>query len=430
MAAENIPEKIGRYEIVREVGRGGMGVVWLATDPFIDRNVAIKTTLVPPPRDVSESDKFYKVFFNEAKAAGKLAHPNIVYVHDANIEENLCYMVLEYVDGPTLKDYCKKEKLLPVKTVVNIMYQCAKALYYAHNRGVIHRDVKPGNIIISRDEGVAKITDFGIAALEGMSGSFGQLDAKITVHYASPEQLAKRVVTHQTDIFSLGLVMYELLTGRRAFEAETEVGIAYKIMNQPHMPLKAYRDDIPIELERILSRMLGKDLASRYRNGRELAQDLSAYFAHLKSLEREINTEEKHHALKRIEFFKEFSANELDEITQVTQWVDYPHGASIITEGDVHDHFYIIISGGVRIKKREKTLALLEAGDYFGEMAYLGKTTRTADVEAVGHTVLMRVDPTVIDNTSINTQLRFCKIFSRTLIQRLARTSELLSLSD
>lgn len=420
------PDKIGRYSVLRELGRGGMGIVWLARDPFIGRHVAIKTTLSSPPKDPKKLEKFYSTFFIEARAAGNLTHPNIVYVYDAAVESDHCYLVLEYVDGPTLKDYCRGEKLLPIKSVINIIYQCAKGLYYAHRKGVVHRDIKPGNIMISKKKSMAKLCDFGIAALEGL-GDDAKSDAAMTLGYASPEQLAHKLYNHQTDIFSLGVVMYELLTGHKPFSADTEIGIVYKTTNEPPTPLTEYRDDVPDELERILNKALEKDMTRRYQNGQELAQDLSSYFASLKTVEKKLNKAEKHHALMRLDFFKEFTAAELDEVATISLWVDFPDNAPIISEGAVQDCFYIIVSGGVKISKRGTVLAELGPGDYFGEMAYLGKTSRTADAHAVGHTILMRVDPTVIDEASVNTQLRFSRIFIRTLIQRLAQTTELVT---
>ncbi|MEW5723168.1 MAG: serine/threonine-protein kinase, partial [Thermodesulfobacteriota bacterium] len=357
------------------------------------------------------------------------AHPNIVYVYDASIETDRCYIVMEYVDGPTLKDFCQKDRLLPVETVVKVIYQCTKALDYAHKKGVVHRDIKPSNIMISKKKEVAKIADFGIAAIEGTTlGKPGE--ATFSLFYSSPEQLAKKELTGQSDLFSLGVAMYELLTGVRPFDAETEVGIFWKITKEDPKPLRQLRPDLPESLDRIISRVLQKDLDKRYKTGQQLAWELSAYFDHLNQQADETTNQEKHHALKRLEFFREFTGPELDEVIGVTQWVTYEPGAAIITEGAMDDCFYIVVSGGVRVTKGGKVLADLRSGDSFGEMAYLGKTSRTADVSAVGHTVLLRVNPTVIDQTTTNTQLRFFKVFTGILIQRLAQTSKLYALGE
>ena len=426
MASAEIPKKIGRYRLVRELGHGGMGVVYLAQDPFIDRMVAIKTTLGSPTKDPQKFEQFQQIFFNEAKAAGKLMHPHIVSVYDATVENDRCYLVMEYVDGGTLEEYCREKVLLPLEKIVKIIFQCAKALDYAHQNGVIHRDIKPSNIMISTKEQV-KISDFGIAMVKGVSElpEHGSLTG--SVYYTSPEQLRGDQLTPQTDLFSLGVVMYELLTGTRPFQADTDVGIFFKINNEDPEPLKKHQRSVPESLERIVVRALEKDIAKRYQTGLQLASELSASFDHLRFLDEEINFEEKFNALKKINFFKDFTSSELAEVLKATQWVKYEKTSTIITEGEIEECFYIIVVGDVTVRKQDKPLAVLKQGDCFGEMAYLGKTTRTATIEALSNTILMKINASVIDQTSINTQLRFYKVFSNTLINRLVRTSQFLS---
>ena len=422
-----MPQKIGRYQVTRELGHGGMGVVYLAQDPFIDRLVAIKTTLTSPPKDPQGLEQFQQIFFNEAHAAGKLMHPHIVSVYDATVETDRCYLVMEYVDGTTLKEHCLEKNLLPLEKVVKIIFQCAKALDYAHQNGVIHRDIKPGNIMIST-KGEAKISDFGIATVKGVSAA-PPLQGSLTgsVYYASPQQLRNEPITPQSDLFSLGVVMYELLTGAKPFQGDTDISTLYKITNEDPEPLQNHKRDVPESLERIVVRALEKDLGKRYQSGLQLASELSASFDHLRFLDEEINFEEKFNALKKIGFFKDFTSSELAEVLKTTQWVKYEDTSTIITEGQIENCFYIIIVGEVMVRKQGKPLAVLKQGDCFGEMAYLGKTTRTATIEALGNTILMKVNASVIDQTSINTQLCFYKVFSTTLIQRLVRTSDLLS---
>ena len=426
MASTQIPKQIGRYQVARELGRGGIGVVYLAQDPFIDRPVAIKTTLASPSRDPQKLEQFQQIFFNEARAAGKLMHPHIVSVYDATVENDMYYLVMEYVDGQTLKAYCQEKTLLPLEMLVKISFQCAKALGYAHQNGVIHRDIKPGNIIIST-KGDAKISDFGIATIEGTSSFIQPGSLSGSVHYMSPEQLRNEPMTPQADIFSLGVVMYELLTGIKPFEADTDIATLFKIGNENPKSLKKHHRNIPEALEHIVERALEKDLTKRYQTGLQLASELSASFDHLRFLDEEINFEEKFNALKKIDFFKDFTSSELAEVLKVTQWVRYEATATIITEGEIEDCFYIIIAGEVMVRKQGKHLTVLKKGECFGEMAYLGKTTRTATIEALSNTILMKVNASVIDQTSINTQNRFYKVFSTTLIQRLIRTSKLVS---
>lgn len=426
MASPKIPQKIGRYLVTQELGRGGMGVVYLAQDPFIDRLVAIKVTLASSSKDPQRFEQFQQVFFNEARAAGKLMHPHIVSVYDAMVEKDRCYLVMEYVDGSTLKEYCRGKTLLPLDKVVRIIFQCAKGLDYAHQNGVIHRDIKPSNIMLST-KGDAKISDFGIATVEGASGLPRPESFAGSVHYVSPEQLGNEPQTPQSDFFSLGVVMYELLTGTKPFEADTDYATFYKIANIEPEPLKKHRRDVPESLERIVLRALEKAPAKRYRTGLQLASELSASFDHLRCLEEEINFEEKYNALKKLDFFKDFTSGELAEVLKAIQWLKHEATSAIITEGEIEDCFYIIVAGEAIVKKRGMHLNTLKQGDCFGEMGYRGNTTRIATVEAVRDTILIRINGSVIDQMSINTQLRFHKVFAKTLIQRLTHTSDLLS---
>jgi serine/threonine protein kinase len=426
MASPKIPHKIGRYLVTRELGRGGMGVVYLAQDPFIDRMVAIKVTFASSPKDPQEFEQFQQVFFNEARAAGKLMHPHIVSVYDAAVENDRCYLVMEYVDGSTSKEYCREKTFLPFDRVAKIIFQCAKGLGYAHQNGVIHRDIKPSNIMIST-KGDAKISDFGIATVVGASDHPRPDSFSGSVYYMSPEQLRNEPQTPQSDLFSLGVVMYELLAGTKPFEADTEYAIFFKIANKEPEPLKKHRRDVPESLERIVMRALEKELAKRYRTGLQLALELSASFDQLRHLEEEINFEEKYNALKKLDFFNDFTSSELAEVLNATQWLKHEANSTIITEGEIEDCFYIIVAGEVMVEKRGLRLNTLKQGDCFGEMAYRGNITRSASVKAVRNTVLIRINGSVIDQTSINTQLRFHKVFSKTLIRRLTLASDLLS---
>ncbi|MEW6267208.1 MAG: serine/threonine-protein kinase [Thermodesulfobacteriota bacterium] len=426
MAKGKTPAKIGRYTVQKEIGRGGMGAVYLAHDPFIDRPVAIKTSLTPPPADPAKLEDFKRIFFNEARAAGKLMHRNIVSVYDAMVEMEYSYIVMEFVEGSTLAKFCRQPALLPVERVVNIIFQCAKALDYAHQNGVIHRDIKPSNILLST-QGAAKISDFGIAAVKGDTAAepLGQLTG--SVFYSSPEQLRHEILTPQSDLFSLGVVTHELLTGEKPFEADTDIGVFFQITHEPPKPLKKCRSDLPESLQIIVAKCLEKDLAQRYLNGNQLAQELIASFDHLRYLKEEINQEEKLIALKKIGFFKDFSASELAEVLKETSWVKHETGSVIISEGELDDSFYILVAGEVMVRKKGQPLAALKPGDCFGEMAYLGRTKRTATILAANRSILIKMSASHLDKMSISTQLRFYKVFASTLIQRLARTSELLA---
>ena len=204
----NIPGEIDRYKIIKKLGHGSRGTVYLGRDPYIERKVAIKTYRIPEDRGPKVVKKYQKRFFVEAQSAGLLMHPNIVAVYDADIYEDFCYITMEYVDGPTLEQFCYPENLLPPERAAEIAFGVCKGLEYAHQKGVIHRDIKPSNIILS-SSGQPKITDFSIAFIKSGSstleqGLFG------SPSYMSPEQVKEELITEQTDLFSLGAILYRI----------------------------------------------------------------------------------------------------------------------------------------------------------------------------------------------------------------------------
>lgn len=418
--------KIGRYSVTQPLGQGGMGTVYLAKDPFIGRDVAIKSTRYSQYNGRKDLKRFHRSFFNEARAAGKLLHPHIVSVFDAFTENDVCHLVMEYVEGVTLQEYCREKGLLPFDEVVRIIFQCAKALEYAHSQGVIHRDIKPGNILLSVN-GEVKISDFGIARIEDDASKTHSNHLSGSLFYTSPEEIRGEAVTGQSDLFSLGIVMYELLSGRKPFEAETNVAVLFKILNEEPRSLKDLQHKIPESLERILTCALQKDPKQRYARCLDLASDLNNSFEQLRSSSHQICLEERYQALRKISFFNDFKPPELAEVLNNTQWLKYDSNATVVAEGDLEDSFYIIIAGEVAVKKREKTLSRLGQGDCFGEMGYLGKTKRTATIQALKDTILMKINALSTERVSADTQLRFYRVFSKTLIERLARASEILS---
>jgi serine/threonine protein kinase len=425
--AREIPEKLGKYSIIEEIARGSMGVVYLGHDPFIDRHVAVKVALAEQLQDGSTGERYRKMFFNEAHTAGMLRHPNILDVFDAGVDDSTCYIVMEYIEGGnTLKRHCRVKNLLPIDVAVEIIFLCAKALDYAHRQGVIHRDIKPSNILLSDDKDV-KIADFSIAHINRQDASQTMPMGFVgSPRYMSPEQVQEDFISGQTDLFSLGVVLYELVTGRHPFEAESFSALIHRVINEDPLPLSHYRAGVPEELETVMQRALAKDPQQRYRSGVDMASDLSSVFGHLEKPKDDMKVKEKFNVLKDLEFFQGFTDNEIWEIIRASVWEDFPPGREIISEGDFGDSFYIIASGEVRVLKSQRLVGLLRPGDCFGEMGYINKTKRTATIMADGHVTVLRVNSTLIEQVSKDCQLRFCKVFLRTLIQRLSKTTDLM----
>lgn len=272
---KTIPKKLGRYNILQEVGRGSMGVVYKASDPVIEREVAIKAIQLAFNVTSEEKQIYLSRFFREAKAAGKLNHPNIVTIYDVNEdkETGTPFIVMEYLEGTTLQEIIVDGILLPLEDVNNIIIQIADALNYAHKQGVVHRDVKSANIILV--EGMKpKITDFGIARMSSSdltkSGQFMG-----TPNYMSPEQIDGKIpVDGRSDLFALGVIFYLLLTGERPFSGDSFTSISYKIVHVDPLPPRTLNPGVPESYNRVISRLLAKDPAERYKTGAELIADM------------------------------------------------------------------------------------------------------------------------------------------------------------
>ncbi len=425
----HVPERLGKYEVLEEIGRGSMGTVYRGYDPYVDRQVALKVAHAEQLNDEEGGDRYRKMFFNEAHTAGRLTHPNIIGIYDAGVDGDTCYIVMELVEGgATLKDYCRADNLLAIEKVVETIFKCAKALDYAHKQGVIHRDIKPTNILVTGD-GDVKIGDFSIAHLTKMDSTETMPMGLVgSPRYMSPEQVTEDYITSQTDLFSLGIIMYELLAGKHPFAADSFSRLVQRILNENPPDVRQFRSEVPEALVEILGRALAKDREQRYQMGLELASDLSrAFDTLLEAPQENISEQEQFVAVKQLDFFDGFPDAEVWEIVRAGKWQDYADSEEIIVEGDLDDSFYIIVHGEVTVQKGGKELRTLLAGDCFGEMGYLAKTKRTATIAARGPTSLLKVNSTVISQVSLNCQVRFLKVFLRTLIHRLSVTTERMS---
>ena len=265
------PKTIGRYEILGEIGKGAMGVVYRANDPLLSRIVAIKT--VNMSSDPEEMAEYEARFYQEAKAAGGLNHPNIVTVHDIGKSGNLVYMAMEYLEGEELRELMKPGAPLPVARAVDIAAQVADGLGYAHEHGVVHRDVKPANIMILAS-GPAKITDFGIARMRSAEVRTQTGVVLGSPRYMSPEQVAGKRAAPRSDIFALGVIFYEMLTGKAAFAGDDITSVMYQILNVVPPPPSSVNPAIPQVLDFIVAKALAKTPEDRYQNATELARDL------------------------------------------------------------------------------------------------------------------------------------------------------------
>ena len=423
-------DKIGKYEIVRELGTGATSTVYLAIDPFNKQEVAIKLFDLSVLRDTKHAKVYRKLLMTEASLAGKLSHPHIAKILDAVMEGEANYVVMEYVDGSTLEQYAEVDKLLPVSTIAEIAYKCCKALEYAEHQGVIHRDIKPANILLQGETDI-KISDFGSAALQ--SDQSTQVSGVGSPAYMSPEQVMEHKLTHQTDIYSLGVVMYKLLTGKLPFDATNNHSMIYHIINIEPPPPSAFRPEIGPELDAIVRRAMEKDTVKRYQTWDEFANDLVGFSSRVEPTQSEILDTEKFDTLRSLVFFKNFSDVELWEVLRISQWRKVADSEYILHDGDSGRSFFILAQGTVRVTKQGRLLSLLHRGDCFGEMAHLLERDfkRSSDVIAKNDVVLIEINPDVLKHATPECRLQFGDAFLRMLVKRLSvantRVSHLLA---
>lgn len=263
---------LGRYEIIDELGRGAMGIVYKGEDPKIHRTVAIKTVRLSD-FDEDMVDEMKERFFREAESAGLLTHPNIVTIYDAGEEHDLAYIAMEFLKGHDLEGNTKEDNLLPVRETLSVVAQVAEALDFAHSKGIVHRDIKPANIMMVDETGEVKVTDFGIARITSSSKTKTGVIMG-TPSYMSPEQVAGKKVDGRSDIFSLGVVLYEMLSGSKPFTGEDMTSLMYMIAKEKHPSVKSVNSKVPAVIEKIIDRALEKDVEKRYRKAGQMAEHL------------------------------------------------------------------------------------------------------------------------------------------------------------
>ena len=286
VASQNGVQKprLGRYLIDSEIGRGAMGMVYLGRDDKIGRTVAIKTMLLPDDLEGSMRDEVRTRFFREAEAAGRLDHPNIVTVYDVGDEQDLAYIAMDYLSGKDLTAFTTGKTLLPVSQVFHIVSSIAMALDYAHRQHVVHRDIKPANIIFDPKKRIAKITDFGVACLTDASKTkTGTVIG--SPYYMSPEQLAGKKVDGRADLFSLGVTLYQMLSGELPFKGDSIANLMYNIANEAHPDIRRYRSDLPNCVNNLVDKALQKEAGERFQTGKDLALAMKRCQEHIREME-------------------------------------------------------------------------------------------------------------------------------------------------
>jgi len=418
--------QVGKYPVIRELGRGATSIVYLARDAFANREVAIKVIKNPPFEETDLKRRYHRVFLNEAALVGKLFHPHILAIYDAVSEENLSYIVMEYVKGHTLEDFCDVANLLPISKVAEIIFKCSLALAFAQRHGVIHCDIKPANILISEDTNI-KVSDFGAAQYEDAEHT--HLKGIGSPAYMSPEQVQDKEVSYHTDIYSLGVVMYQMLTGKLPFRASSKASLLYQVVNMPAVPPSTFRREVPAELDRLVLRCLEKDAAARFSTWSEFSRELTHSYRNLEVPADTITDTEKFNTLKSIPFFRDFREQELWETLRITLWHKFLAEYTIIREGDSGESFYVLTNGEAKVTKAGRLLNILRPGDCFGEMLYFSETNtrRSTTIVSLSALMVMEIKAVDLSKASDALQKEMNKSFLRILIERLSWANNRLS---
>jgi serine/threonine-protein kinase len=323
---------------------------------------------------------------------------------------------MEYVDGPKLDGFCEKDSLLPISNVADIIYRACLALEYAHGHGVIHRDIKPSNILLEKGI-IPKISDFGVAQMADRTAPLGVFG---TPSYMSPEQLQDEPTGPQTDIYSLGCVLYELLTGQKAFEGQNYFAIMNKVINTDPVPVTRINPDIPPIFERILQKAMARDQVRRYRHSGEMAYDLRVALRGLASPIKPGKIKDVIDYVLSVSFFNGFSKTHVKELLAASELVQAKKGEILVAQGDIDDSFYIVLSGACKVMRNNRKVASIATGECFGEMAYIGGQPRSATVIAETECVLMKINGVLLDRAPATIQLLFYKKFALALVARLS----------
>ena len=409
--------QVGKYDIQKLLGKGATGTVYLAKDTFTGKEVALKTIEPEVFRDPEFGTVYRSQFVQEASLAGKLRHPHIVAILDAVVSEESGHIAMELVTGGDLSTHTAPDKLMPVADVLQIAFKCCGALEYAAKEGIVHRDIKPANIMIAAGTEV-KIADFGAAFLK--KSQVVQTAAMGSPYYMSPEQIQSKELTFHSDMYSLGVVLYELLVGRRPFLADNLQALVNKIITLEPQPPSEQRADLKKEIDGVVLRAMKKAPEQRYASWTEFALEISKV-GQVYMPAGSIPDSEKYVALKKVPMLGTLADSELWELARAGKWTRVPKGRAIVAEGAKGTSFFFLAQGEAKVTKQKRLLNMVGAGECFGEMAYIaGGEKRHATVESHTDLLLAEFEPAALDKMSLGAQLQLTRALVRNVSDRLA----------
>jgi serine/threonine protein kinase len=427
-------ELSARYKILKPIGNGVGSMVYLAQDQFEQREVAIKVAHLA---DAENADgKQLDLWMNEVRLAGQLKHPFVVNTYEAGLIKAGGYVVMEYLPGGTLKPFIQQDKLLPIERVLEILFKVCKALEYVYSTGISHRNIKPGNILLSQN-GDIKVSDFGSCHQSNsrenqmLNRETQALDVD-TFDYVPPELFKNAAPNVQFDIYATGLMVYQLLTGCSPYTGHIPYtdniskNLIYQKLSVAPPPLSKWRQDIPARLSEVVLRAIALDPAQRYSEWKALIDDLVAALSALQSHREVANDSAKYEALSKLEFFSEFNQMELWETVQISNWIRYKPGDAIVSEGDFGTSMYVIVIGEADVLKGSAKINHMKPGSCFGELAYLdkGSQQRTADVIATTMLVALCIDGQRLRKSSNGLQARFSGALLRAMLGKITQSDK------
>ena len=422
-------KKLGKYELIRKLGEGATSTVYLGHDPFAQRDVAIKVASPGILRDPEKGKLYSNLFLNEASLIGKLNHPHIVQIYDAVVTEDICYIVMEYVDGGTLDAHAESGQLLPVDRVVELVFKCTRALDFAYRLGITHRDIKPANILLAGMSDI-KISDFG-AAITNARGDRTLVSGIGSPAYMSPQQVQEQFLDHRTDIYSLGVVMHQLLTGELPFVAGNNYNMVYQIVNGTPARPSVQRPGLPAVLDDIVGRAMAREVNDRYPTWQAFAQDLAQAVRNgqLKAPRSKFPDTEKFATLRALPFFADFTDVEIWEALRFADWQHVAPGTTIMRDGEPGNFFCFVAEGELTVSKNGTKLTTLSNGDCFGEMAVISRhgNIRSADVIAESDASIITIRGEALEKASESCRMHFYQGFLDVLATRLSLSNQRLA---
>lgn len=423
MLSLTAPTRVGKYLLQKKLGMGAHGTVYLARDEFAGREVALKFY---DAGDGSDEAGFARSqFLTEASLAGRLSHPHIARIMDACSDKGLSYIVTEYVPGRNLSPYTSGHGLLPVAQVVEMGFKCSGALDYAWRNHIIHRDIKPANILLTTGTEV-KVSDFGVAYIGNAERT--QMSDVGSPYYTSPEQVMGKDLSHHSDMFSLGVVLYEMLSGQRPFGGKSSGEVLLKLVSAAPEPLARVRPELPGPLCDVVMHALQKNPLDRPANWAEFALDL-ARAGQLSALDKNIPDSEKFTALKACRMLAELEDPDVWEFVRAGIWSRLPAQKQVLREGETGDSIYLLAGGEAKVTLAGRLLNMLAAGDWFGEQPFIQRAAalRQASVETTKGCLIAEFPRAALDALSDRCQRRFTLALLQALAERLSLSNARIS---